>query len=59
MKTLIAKVSIIAITIIGLATLVTFSAHAARRHHNVLSQTEIKTAAPCNYGEVLNNLFGR
>lgn len=57
MKTLIAKLSII-----GLVSLITLSAHAARtvgRHHNAPSQTEIKTAAPYNYGEVLNNLFGR
>lgn len=63
MKTLIAKPGITAVTIIGLVTLVTLSAHAARtigRHYNnALSHTEIKTAAPCNYGEVMNSLFGR
>lgn len=62
MKTVIAKLSITAITIIGLVSLVTLSAHAARmvgRHHNAPSQTEIKTAAPYSYDEVLNNLFGR
>lgn len=62
MKTIIAKLGITVVTIIGLVTLATLSAHAARtvaRHHHTLPHVETVNAAPVNYGEVLNNLFGR
>lgn len=60
MKTFIEKLSITTITIIALAALITFSAHTARtvgRQKNAPAYTE--AAAPGNYGEVVNSLFGR
>jgi hypothetical protein len=64
MKNFIAKLSITAITIIGIVALVTLSAHAGRtigRHQNAdFSQTDIRPEIPGHcYGEVMNNLFGR
>ena len=64
MKTFIAKLSIIFITIIGIVALVTLSAHASRaisRYQNAdLSQTDIRPEIPGHcYGEVMNNMFGR
>lgn len=61
MKTITAKLGITAV-IIGLVTLVTLSAHAtksAARHHHTQPRTESITVVPGNYGEALNNLFGR
>lgn len=57
MKTLIEKMSII--TVIGLVALVALSTQAARYQNHPKSQTEIGSVAPGNYGEVMNNLFGR
>lgn len=59
MKTLIEKMSITVITIIGLVALVALSTQAARYQNYTKSQTEIGSVTPGNYGEVVNNLFGR
>lgn len=62
MKTIIAKLGITVVTIIGVVTLVTLSAHAARtvvRHHHTQPHVETITVAPGNYGDVMNNLFVR
>jgi len=62
MKTILAKLGITVVTIIGVVTLVTLSAHAARivaRHHHTQPPAETITVVPGNYGDVMNNLFGR